>query len=188
MLTIGIDVGITGALATLDEHGVFRFLADLPIATHGKMKWIDGPEFMRILLAARNGGQPARVVVEYMHALPMLADEQNPSPTARGGGIWAASAKGMVLGSVLTVLQINELRFQLIVPQKWKRALGLMMPNATYLEKKQASLDMARRLYPNASLARQRDNGRAEALLIAHFAHRFMPSTDLFDTKAAASA
>ena len=37
---------------------------------------------------------------------------------------------------------------------------------------KNASIVLASRLFPSASLARKKDDGRAEALLIAEWAHR----------------
>ncbi len=171
MRIIAIDVGITGALASLNEAGELCYFADLPIASSGATKWVDGGRLLTMLFKAREG-EPARVFVEYMHALPMIASAADPNPTARGGGIWAASAKGMVLGSVLAVLQVAQLPYELVVPQKWKRALGLLMPEASYAQKKQASLDLARTLFPKAQagLARYRDNGRAEAILIGHWA------------------
>jgi crossover junction endodeoxyribonuclease RuvC len=183
---IGIDCGLTGALASLDEAGEVRYFADLPVASNGRTKWIDGGRLLTMLFKARDGGRgPARVAVEFMHALPMIADDDNPNPTARGGGIWAASAKGMVLGSVLAILQVAELPYDLITPQKWKRALELMMPSASYAAKKQASLDRARAMFPNVKLDRAKDHGRAEALLIAHYAQRYLFAPDLLGDKAA---
>lgn len=173
MLTIGIDAGLTGAIATLDEHGEFAFLADLPISVHGKLKWVDGAELLRTLFAARDTDKPARVFVEHVHAMPKL-------------GVIAANSKGLTLGSILSILQVAELPIELVVPGKWKRALGLIAPESTDQEKKSASLDRARMLFPKASLTRFKDHGRAEALLIAHYAHRFALKRDLFTDEAAA--
>jgi hypothetical protein len=44
----------------------------------------------------------------------------------------------------------------------WKKALALDSD-------KQKSLDLARKLWPDAPLKRQKDNGRAEALLMAYW-------------------
>ena len=57
-------------------------------------------------------------------------------------------------------------RVQYISPAVWKKALGLLK------QEKAASLALARRLYPTARpmLYRKKDEGRAEALLIAHYA------------------
>jgi len=165
-LTIGIDVGLTGALATLDEQGDARFIADLPIASSGSVKWIDGGELLRLLFAARHGDQPARVIVEQVGPMPKL-------------GIVAANSKGLTLGSVLAILQVAQLPFELVSPVRWKRALGLIMPQASDNEKKAASLQKARQLFPKADLDRVKDHNRGEALLLAHYAQRFLHAPDL---------
>lgn len=185
MITIAIDVGVSGALASLDESGNIVSVRDLPLTIHGKQKWINGGELLRMLFAARRGDQPARVFVEYMHALPMMDDEGG---TTRGGGLYAASKKGMVLGSILSILEVAQLPFELVVPQKWKRALNLIMPKATYQQRKQASLDRARMLFPKAPLHLQKHDGRAEALLIAHYGQRHVLGVAAVQTSAAASA
>lgn len=186
MLTIGIDAGLTGAIATLDERGDFRYLADLPVATRRSVKWIDGAELLTMLFAARHTNQPARVFVEYMHAFPLnRSGDTEESGAARGNNLHAASMKGAVLGSILAILQVAELPYELIVPQSWKRALELMMPKASYQERKLASLVRARELFPKADLARTKDHGRAEALLIAYYGHKFVAKRDLFGEKAA---
>lgn len=164
MLTIGIDVGITGALATLDERGQLCYLADLPISINGKMKWINGAEFLRLLFKARNVSRPARVIVEHVHAMPQLPGRES------FGGVISAHSTGLTLGSILSIIQVAELPLQLVTPMKWKRALGLVMPKTTSTERKTASLEKARALFPKAALSRFKDHGRAEAILIAHWA------------------
>jgi crossover junction endodeoxyribonuclease RuvC len=172
MLTIGIDVGLTGALATLDEQGEVRFVADLPVSTIGKTRWINGGEFLRLLFAACNGSDPARVIVEQTHATPKL-------------GVSTAHAMGQALGSVVAILQVAELSFETVPPAKWKRALGLLAPGTTDQYKKSASLDRARQLFPKARLDRVKDHNRAEAMLVAHYAQRFLYAPDLLGDKAA---
>jgi hypothetical protein len=175
VITIAIDSGLTGAIASLDERGEIVLVGDLPVSAHGKNKWIGGAKLLPMLFAARRRHEPARVFVEYMHALPMMAgDGDVEGGTTRGGGLYAASKKGMVLGSILSILEVAQLPFELVVPQKWKRALNLIAPKATYRQRKDASLDMARQLFPKAPLDRQKDDGRAESLLIAFWAQRYV--------------
>lgn len=171
MRIIGIDVGLTGALASLDESGELRYFADLPVAQSGSVKWIDGGKFLTMLFKARDG-EPARVFVEQTGPMPKL-------------GIMAANSKGLTLGSVLAVVQVAQLPIELVSPMRWKRALGLLMPKATDTEKKAASLQRARLLFPKAKLDRAMDHNRAEAMLLAHWAHRFAIRRDLFGEQAA---
>jgi hypothetical protein len=181
MLCIGIDVGITGAIAALNEDGVPVFLADLPIAQAGALKWVHGGRLLTQLFAARRAitseriPRPARVFVEQTGPMPEL-------------GMKAANSKGLTLGSVIAVLDIAELPYEFVAPQRWKRALNLLRPGASDREKKQVSLDLARRLFPNASLSRQKDNGRAEALCIAHWGQRYAMGHVAPATAAIASA
>ena len=68
-------------------------------------------------------------------------------------------------GSILSVLQTLRLPLELVTPAVWKRGIGLSSD-------KRASLDKARLLFPTADLTLAKYDGRAEALLLAHWAQR----------------
>lgn len=158
--TIGIDVGVTGALAVIsDRSGEFVALHDLPLMTWGKTKWVDAVELCRVLRDAREG-YPARAYVEHTQVMGKA-------------GMLAASSKGLTLGSTLAALQFAGIPFELVIPSVWKRALGLIAKDSTDGEKKLASLSRARMLFPSADLDRVKDHNRAEALLIAYYGQRF---------------
>lgn len=156
MLTLGIDCGVTGAISCLSEDGQYRDVEDLPLITHGKTRWIDGTELLTILRRMR-GGEPCMAFVEKTQATPKI-------------GVTTSNSMGLTLGSTLAILQIAGCAIELVYPQVWKRALGLIDSQSSDREKKRASLDRARLLFPRASLERVCDNGRAEALLIAWYA------------------
>ena len=158
MLVIGIDCGLTGAIAAIDGAHEVAALHDLPVMVHGKTKWIDAETVIRLLRDARNG-RPARAVIETTHAMP-------------GMGSVASNLKGMTLGSTLAALQVSGIPFDFVSPAKWKAALNLSMPKASDSEKKAASLSLARQWFPGASLDRKKDHNRAEALLIAAYFRR----------------
>lgn len=169
MRVIGIDSGLTGALAAIDERsGELRFFADLPRASEGSVSWIDGGKLLSMLFRARED-EPARVVIEYMHALPTLKDEgEERRRSAR-----AEFGKGCALASILSIVQIARLPYRLIVPQRWKRPLGLIGVGETYADRKRASLEFARKLFPDANLRAASSHNRAEAILIAYWAQRY---------------
>lgn len=148
-LTLGIDPGLTGAWALLDGSGAVLGCDDLPVIRSGKLGWIDADALHSQLLELR-AGQELHAVVERAHAMP-------------GNGSQAAFSQGATLGSILAALQLLRARIELVTPNQWKRALGLSSDKAL-------SLDRARLLFPLASLDRKRDHGRAEALLLAHWA------------------
>jgi crossover junction endodeoxyribonuclease RuvC len=160
MFTLGIDVGITGALAVISQRdGEVVALHDLPVMVWGKTKWIDAFELCGLIRHAR-AGHPCRAFVEHVHAMPKL-------------GCVAANSKGMTLGSTLAALQFAGVAFELLPPTTWKRALGLIATDSTDSQKKLASLTRARMLFPTADLDRVKDHNRAEALLIAHYGQRY---------------
>lgn len=69
-------------------------------------------------------------------------------------------------------MQCLRLPLEFVTPATWKRALGLG-PD------KHAALDKGRLLYPMADLTLAKHHGRAEALLIAHWALRRAPCTEV---------
>lgn len=149
MITLGIDPGLTGALALLDADGAPELVADLPVIRDGRLSWIDGRALQSMLLDALQGRQ-GRAVAERVSAIPRQ-------------GVASSFAFGVVMGSLLSVLQTLQLPLELVTAAQWKRALGLSSD-------KRASLDKARLLFPTADLRLAKHDGRAEALLLAHWA------------------
>jgi crossover junction endodeoxyribonuclease RuvC len=147
-LTLGIDPGVTGALALLDRSGQVELLADLPIIRDKSLAWVDGAELQSMLLNAI-GGRQCHAVVERVSSMP-------------GQGIASAFGFGVGFGSILSVLQTLRLPLELVTPSVWKRAVGLSSD-------KRASLDKARLLFPLADLTLAKHDGRAEALLLAYW-------------------
>lgn len=148
MLTLGIDPGLTGALALLDSDGQPELVADLPIIRDGRLAWIDGGALQSMLLEALRG-RTCRAVVERVSAMPRQ-------------GIASAFNFGVGLGSILATLQTLRLPLELVTPAQWKATMGLSRD-------KRASLDKARLLFPTAPLALAKHDGRAEALLLAYY-------------------
>jgi crossover junction endodeoxyribonuclease RuvC len=148
-LTIGIDPGLSGGMAVLGPAGELERLADLPVIRDGRLAWIDGGALQSLLIEAL-GGRPARAIVERVSAMPRQ-------------GVASSFTFGVTFGSILSVLQARHISVELVTPAVWKRALGLSSD-------KRASLDKARLLYPSAELGLAKHDGRAEALLLAHWA------------------
>lgn len=147
-LIIAIDPGISGAIAILDDQGKTELVRDLPIIRDGKLAWVDGSSLQSMILASRKGRE-ARAIVERVQAMP-------------GQGLSSSFNFGVGFGSILSVLQTLHLPIEFVTPAKWKGDLGLN-------REKRASLDKARLLYPLAELHLAKHDGRAEALLLAHW-------------------
>ena len=159
-LTLAIDPGLTGAFALLSPIGDLIAVEDLPVIRDGTLAWIDASALFSRLLELRDG-LPLHAVVERVHAMPK-------------NGSQAAFSQGLTLGSIVAALQLSAVRIEFATPSQWKRALGLTtsVRERSGTELKRVSLDKARLLYPHAPLDRQKDHGRAEALLLAHWYFR----------------
>lgn len=147
---VGIDPGLSGAVAVLSPSGELERLADLPVIRDGKLAWIDAQAMTSLLIDALQG-RSARAVIERVQAFP-------------GQGRSSCFNFGVSFGSLLALVQARYLPIELVTPAVWKRAMGLSSD-------KRASLDKARLLYPSADLGLQKHDGRAEALLLAHWCY-----------------
>lgn len=84
---------------------------------------------------------------------------------------------GVSFGYILGVLEANDVPYQLVTPQKWKKHFGLD-------NDKSKSVALCKRLFPTISLlpterCRKDSDGMAEALLIALYAKRSDNITEL---------
>ncbi len=154
MIFIGIDPGITGAIAAIDDQAQLVLCVDLPLIRSGKLIWIEANELTALLMTARNG-RPARIIVERAQPMP-------------GQGISSTFGYGVVLGSILAACQRIAVPLDLVPAAVWKRVMGLDSQKA-------GALDKARLLFPTAELDRKKDHNRAEALILAEYGRRTFP-------------
>lgn len=144
MKIIGFDPGFSGAWGMIEANGAYVGCGD---TIHDSKRIYTQAMFAEIS-QARDKDDLA-VVIEAVHAMPKQ-------------GVASTFKFGVSFGSVMALAdRLNE-DCHLVTPQKWKKDLGLSSD-------KNDSLAMARELWPEAPLKRQKDNGRAEALLIAHW-------------------
>ena len=147
-LFAGIDPGVSGAVGFIDPDGGFAAVADMPtlVQTTGR-RLVDAGALADILRRKA----PAFVLVERV----------GPRPGEAASG---AFSFGHTYGSILAVLATLGIPHDVVQPAVWKRKAGIP-PGAD----KAASISTAKRLLPGAAdhLARVKDDGRAEALLLA---------------------
>jgi crossover junction endodeoxyribonuclease RuvC len=148
---IGIDPGLSGAVAVLDATGALLALHDTPVLTlrtgRGTRQEYDVPGLVGLL--APYAGLQAHVILEESQAMP-------------GQGTRSMFTIGVGFGAWLGVLAALALPHTRIRPHVWKRALGLG-------KDKEAARLRAMQLFPGADLRRRKDHGRAEALLLAWY-------------------
>jgi len=148
---IGIDPGLSGAFAVLDQRGDLVEVEDLPtLRTQSGRSLIDAERLARYLERFRGD---AHVFIEQVSARPT---------DSRVG----AFAFGRSVGATEAVVTLVGLAMQRVNPQVWKRSCDLPVG-----AEKSASIEAARRLIPGSEklLTSRGHHGRADALLIARY-------------------
>lgn len=147
-IIIGIDPGITGAIAIIDDSGNLVGIHDMPTMPKGagKKKQINPCSLVGML----SGYGRVTAYLERVSAMP-------------GQGVSGVFTFGECFGVIRGVLAAAYIPLVLVTPQSWKRRFGLIGTE------KDAARTKAIELYPAASLARKKDIGRADALLIARY-------------------
>lgn len=162
MRIVGIDPGVSGAIAMLID-GTLSGVVDMPTVarTVGKSakQEVNGAALAKLLRAF----EPEFAYLERVNAMPAVVSGAGGKVAKRGMGAASAFNFGESFGRIRGVLEALEIPYELVTPQKWKKAAGLVGAQ------KDASRARAQMLYPTAKLERKKDVGRAEALLIARF-------------------
>ena len=147
MMYVGLDPGSSsGAWAVIGHAGQFVACGDIS-CPNGR---VDARVLKYAILKHVGPADAAMIVIEDVHSMPKQGVASTGKFMRAAGAIEATAA---LLG----------FEFELVTPQKWKKYHGLIgLP-------KTASLDLARAWYPNAAepLKRQKDHGRADAILMA---------------------
>lgn len=146
---IGIDPGMSGAVAILSNDNLWQHLYDF-----------DNQESLHRLQQLSNFDiyDPITILaaIEKVHSMP----KQGVSSSFKFGtnfGIWQGQ------------LQALKIPYIFVTPQKWQK---VVFDSMTKGDRKEMSLDLARRLFPWAELHLKKHHGRAEALLIAEWLRR----------------
>lgn len=140
-MILGIDPGVSGAVAWLWKDGGYVKCEDMPVAN----KRVNAAELVKLL----KHDKIDMAYLEYVHS-------------GQKGKI-AAFSLGHASGVVEGVLQALRIPYQTITPQEWKKHFKLTGKD------KDASRLLAQQLYPDAPLGLKKDHGLAEALLIARY-------------------
>lgn len=153
-LTFGIDPGLSGAVATLID-GVPGPILDMPTREVDGWKEVDARAVATFIRAQREAhpGAEVQAALEKVGARP-------------GDGGTSAFRFGDSYGQARAVLQVMGVPYLRAIPAVWKRRFGLIGQD------KDAARLLAIQRFPAAAfqLQRKKDNGRADALLIALWA------------------
>jgi crossover junction endodeoxyribonuclease RuvC len=165
-ITLGIDPGQTGAIAVIADGQPVQFIdmPTMPRSTTGNE--INAAQLAALMRGVMNAHHGAHIltIVESVHSMPSMS-----APSVFKFGESFGVLKG-VLGSL-------GIGFRLVQPEKWKKHFRIQrskdereaMGQAAY---KDLSRTVAIQRFPHlaADLARKKDGGRADALLMALWA------------------
>lgn len=162
-LTIAIDPGAKGALATFYNREATR-LIDLPYLAKQLEPELLFESLLSDLLAYRDA---ATIVLEKQQYMPLAHGVPG------GKGLYQKGENyGLLLGYCKCLQRLYKCPIVQPTPQRWKKAMGLTSDKAL-------SLRTARERFPGLApqLTRQKDEGRAESLLLGAYYHQHVAHT-----------
>jgi crossover junction endodeoxyribonuclease RuvC len=158
MTYIGIDPGLTGAVAALSDAGRVLALADTPtlVVKSGdkERRQYQLPEMVKLVLPFAHERDDACAALEAVNAFP-------------GQGVTSMFRLGYGLGIWEGIVSALAIPVEKVQPALWKRTMLSGMGKEKF-----AALVKAQQLFPTANLYHKRHEGRAEALLIAEWLRR----------------
>ena len=153
MKVIGIDPGLSGAIAILENNKVLN-LYDMPVMSEGKKNKKQLNSALLVSLIKENvvSKDEISVVVEQVNAMP-------------GQGVTSMFNFGQTFGAIKGICAALELPIFFVRPSKWKKHFELINSS------KDASRTKAIEMYPKLSnqLSKKKDVNKSDAILIARF-------------------
>ena len=163
MKIIGIDPGLSGAIAVLENNKVVKIF-DIPVMSEGKKnkRQLNSALLVNLLKENIQKDEDVTVVVEQVNAMP-------------GQGVTSMFNFGQTFGAIKGICAALGLPIFFVRPSKWKKHFELINSS------KDASRTKAIEMYPNLSnqLAKKKDVNKSDAILIA----RFFSDTRLLEEK-----
>ena len=163
MKIIGIDPGLSGAIAILENNKVEKIF-DIPVMPEGKKnkRQLNSAQLVKLLRNNISKNEDVSVVVEQVNAMP-------------GQGVTSMFNFGQTFGAIKGVCAALELPIFFVRPSKWKKHFELINSS------KDASRTKVIEMYPSFSkqLEKKKDVNKSDAILIA----RFFAETRLKDNK-----
>lgn len=154
MIFIGVDPGFSGAVATILEDGTLE-VEDMPTLKNVKGKVeIDLHGLYSVL---HPEGFECFAVVEQVGAMP-------------GQGVTSMFRFGQSYGAIQMAVAAHKIPVAYVTPVRWKKHFGLTRG-------KDVSRGLAMQRFPDRAdwFKRVKDDGRAEAALLALYAKEVMP-------------
>tara|TARA_B110000971_G_C19853187_1_gene428122 strand:- start:309 stop:800 length:492 start_codon:yes stop_codon:yes gene_type:complete len=153
MRIIGIDPGLSGAIAILDDSKI-KELFDMPVMPDGKKnkRQLNSALLVKLINDNIKNLENTVMVVEQVNAMP-------------GQGVTSMFNFGQTFGAIKGICAALGLPIFFVRPAKWKKHFELINSS------KDASRTKAIEMYPSISdqLSKKKDVNKSDAILIARF-------------------
>tara|TARA_B100001989_G_C24522637_1_gene456747 strand:+ start:984 stop:1475 length:492 start_codon:yes stop_codon:yes gene_type:complete len=153
MKVIGIDPGLSGAIAILEDNKVVS-IYDMPVMAEGKKnkRQLNSAQLVNIIKNNIRSDDEIAVVVEQVNAMP-------------GQGVTSMFNFGQTFGAIKGVCAALNLSIFFVRPSKWKKHFELINSS------KDSSRTKVIEMYPSLSsqLSKKKDVNKSDAILIARF-------------------
>ena len=155
MKIIGIDPGLTGAIAVLEDKKVIE-LFEMPVMAEGKKnkRQLNSAQLVKLLKdnIDNKKNEEVSVVVEQVNAMP-------------GQGVTSMFNFGQSFGAIKGICAALGLSIFFVRPSKWKKHFELINSS------KDSSRTKVIEMYPvlSSRLSKKKDVNKADAILIARY-------------------
>ena len=153
MRIIGIDPGLSGGIAILDDLTIYDIF-DMPVMSEGKKNknQLNSAQLVNIINKHVLKKENTFVIVEQVSAMP-------------GQGVTSMFNFGQTFGSIKGICAAMGLPIFYVRPAKWKKHFELINSS------KDASRTKVIEMYPSISsrLTKKKDVNKADAILIARY-------------------
>ena len=153
MKIIGIDPGLSGAIAIIENNTVLGIF-DMPVMAEGKKnkRQLNSAQLVNIIKENVKKEEEIVVVVEQVNAMP-------------GQGVTSMFNFGQTFGAIKGVCAALNLPIFFVRPSKWKKYFELINSS------KDSSRTKVIEMYPSLSnkLSKKKDVNKSDAILIARF-------------------
>ena len=153
MRIIGIDPGLSGGIAILDNSKVLK-LFDMPVMPDGKKnkRQLNSALLVKLIKDNIKNLEDTVMVVEQVNAMP-------------GQGVTSMFNFGQTFGAIKGICAALGLPIFLVRPAKWKKHFELINSS------KDSSRTKAIEMYPSISeqLSKKKDVNKSDAILIARY-------------------
>ena len=153
MRIFGIDPGLSGGIAVLDDLKIFD-IYDMPIMSEGKKNknQLNSAQLVNIIKKNIISNGDTFLIVEQVSAMP-------------GQGVTSMFNFGQTFGSIKGICAALNLPIFFVRPAKWKKHFDLINSS------KDASRTKVIEMYPSISprLSKKKDVNKADAILIARY-------------------